>query len=258
MSTATHTEAQLQLATQAAEATLAVLPSSSPLRVGTPTSGAPASVPAGQAVSARFGGAASGEIAVLVGQDLADALQHSPLGELDLAKAVRPALEAAAGVFGPVVVDPGQVLDPAVALGSLSAKGELVVVPLLDGEEVRAALALALTPWPGTGGATSYGLQPIDKLAAANAVPGPAPVTGLDLLHDVEMEVSAELGRTRMSVRELLSLSPGAVVELDRAAGSPADLLVNGRLIARGEVVVIDENFGLRITEIVVPGAERI
>src|SRR4029453_18639592 len=81
--------------------------------------------------------------------------------------------------------------------------------------------------------------------------------TGLDMLHDVEMEVSAELGRTRMSGRELPSLTPGAIIERDRAAGSPADLLVNGRLIARGEVVVVDENFGIRITEIVTPGSER-
>ena len=84
---------------------------------------------------------------------------------------------------------------------------------------------------------------------------GAAPA-GLDLLRDVEMEVTAELGRTRMTVRELLSLAPGAVVELDRAAGSPADLLVNGTLIARGEVVVVDEDFGIRITEIVADGAE--
>jgi len=80
---------------------------------------------------------------------------------------------------------------------------------------------------------------------------------GLDLLHDVEMEVTAELGRTHMSVRELLSMIPGTVIELDRAAGAPADLLVNGRLIARGEVVVIDENFGIRITEIVAPTTDR-
>ena len=71
------------------------------------------------------------------------------------------------------------------------------------------------------------------------------------MLHGVDMEVTVELGRTRMTVRDLLALSPGAVLELDRAAGSPADLLVNGRLIARGEVVVVDEDFGLRITEIV-------
>jgi flagellar motor switch protein FliN/FliY len=73
----------------------------------------------------------------------------------------------------------------------------------------------------------------------------------MDLLHDVEMGVTAELGRTRMTVRDLLSLSPGAVVELDRAAGSPVDVLVNGTLIARGEVVVIDEEFGIRISEII-------
>ncbi len=73
----------------------------------------------------------------------------------------------------------------------------------------------------------------------------------LSLLHDVEMGVTAELGRKRMTVRDLLSLTPGAVIELDRAAGSPVDVLVNGTLIARGEVVVIDEEFGIRIAEIV-------
>ena len=65
------------------------------------------------------------------------------------------------------------------------------------------------------------------------------------------MEVTVEIGRTRMTVQELLSLHPGEVVELDRAASAPADLLVNGTLIARGEVVVVDEDFGLRISEIV-------
>ncbi len=73
----------------------------------------------------------------------------------------------------------------------------------------------------------------------------------MELLHGVAMEVTVELGRTRLSVRDLLALSPGDVLELDRAAGSPADLLVNGRLIARGEVVVVDEDFALRVTEIV-------
>ena len=76
-------------------------------------------------------------------------------------------------------------------------------------------------------------------------------VRGLEILHGVVMDVTVELGRARMSVRELLALAPGTVLELDRAAGSPADLLVNGRLIARGEVVVVDEDFGLRVTEIV-------
>lgn len=76
----------------------------------------------------------------------------------------------------------------------------------------------------------------------------------LELLSDVEMEVTVELGRTTMPIRDLLSLQPGMVVEIDRAAGAPIDVLVNGRRIASGEVVVIDEEFGVRITEIIAVG----
>ena len=72
----------------------------------------------------------------------------------------------------------------------------------------------------------------------------------MSLLGDVEMGVTAELGRTELTVRDVLGLTPGSIIELDRAAGSPVDVVVNGTLIARGEVVVIDEEFGIRITEI--------
>ena len=248
MTAPTITEPQLALARTAAEAALAVLPTSRALVVADPVLATADVLLEGQAVTARFSGAASGEVVVVVGQDLADALKESPLGELDLTAAVRPALEAAARAFGPVVLDPGVIMEPGVALSAIAAKDDAVAVPLVEGEEVHAVIALALSPWPG------------HEPAPANVARRPEPVAvrgGLDMLHDVEMEVSAELGRTRMSVRELLSLSPGAIVELDRAAGSPADLLVNGRLIARGEVVVVDENFGIRITEIVAPGSER-
>jgi flagellar motor switch protein FliN/FliY len=244
----TITAPQLALARTAAEAALAVLPTSRELVAGTPVGATSDTLTAGQAITARFTGAAVGEVVVVVGQDLADALKESPLGELDLTAAVRPALEAAARTFGPVVLDPGQLMEPAVALSAIAAKDDAVSVPLLDGGEVRAVIALALSPWPA---------DPAGGGVAKRSPSGAAVRGGLDMLHDVEMEVSAELGRTRMSVRELLSLSPGAIVELDRAAGSPADLLVNGRLIARGEVVVVDENFGIRITEIIAPGSER-
>lgn len=83
---------------------------------------------------------------------------------------------------------------------------------------------------------------------------GGVPASSLSVLHDVELVVTAELGRTTMQVRDLLGLAPGMVVEIDRAAGSPIDLLVNGRKIAAGEVVVIDEEFGIRITEIAPTG----
>jgi len=94
-----------------------------------------------------------------------------------------------------------------------------------------------------------------EELPVAKAIQSVAGSDRLDLLSNIEMDVTAELGRTRMTVRELLSLTPGTVVELDRMAGSPIDLYVNGTLIARGEVVVIDEEFGVRISEIVTPGA---
>lgn len=73
----------------------------------------------------------------------------------------------------------------------------------------------------------------------------------LQRLHDVPVELAVEIGRTRMTIGETLGLGPGSIVSLNRLAGEPVDLLVNGRPIARGEVVVVDEEFGLRITEIV-------
>ena len=82
--------------------------------------------------------------------------------------------------------------------------------------------------------------------------PGTAPgaPAGLDVLADVQMEVTVELGRVRMTVRELLSLQPGNVVELDRLAGSPVDVLVNGTTIGRGELVVVGDELGVRMTQI--------
>lgn len=76
---------------------------------------------------------------------------------------------------------------------------------------------------------------------------------GLELLMDIPLEVSVELGRVRMQVREVVDLGAGSIVEIDKAAGEPVDVLVNGRLVAKGEVVVIEDNFGVRITEILTP-----
>jgi flagellar motor switch protein FliN/FliY len=73
----------------------------------------------------------------------------------------------------------------------------------------------------------------------------------LERLYDVPVELAVEIGRTQMTIRETLALGPGSIVSLDRLAGEPVDLLVNGKPIARGEVVVIDEEFGLRVTEVV-------
>jgi flagellar motor switch protein FliN/FliY len=77
----------------------------------------------------------------------------------------------------------------------------------------------------------------------------------LDLLMNVSLAVSVELGRCRMSVREVLQLGTASIVSLDRAAGAPVDVLVNQKLVARGEIVAVDERFGVRITELIKDGA---
>jgi flagellar motor switch protein FliN/FliY len=79
----------------------------------------------------------------------------------------------------------------------------------------------------------------------------------LDLLMDVPLDISVELGRSRMSIQDLLALGPGSVIELDKIAGEALDILVNDRLVARGEAVVVNDKFGVRITDIV-SQSERI
>ncbi len=79
----------------------------------------------------------------------------------------------------------------------------------------------------------------------------------IDFLLDIPLEVTVELGRTRMLVQELLQLGQGSVIELEKLAGEPMEILVNNKLIARGEVVVVNEKFGVRLTDIISP-AERV
>ena len=78
--------------------------------------------------------------------------------------------------------------------------------------------------------------------------------TNIDLLMDVTLKVTVELGRTQMMLRQVLELQNGSVIELDRLAGDPVDIFVNERLIARGEVVVVDDKFGVKITELINAG----
>jgi len=93
------------------------------------------------------------------------------------------------------------------------------------------------------------------ELVAEKNLPG-AP-RDIDFLLDVPLEVTVELGRTRMLIKDLLQLGQGSVVELEKLAGEPMEVLVNNKLIARGEVVVVNEKFGVRLTDIISP-TERI
>jgi len=92
-----------------------------------------------------------------------------------------------------------------------------------------------------------------------NLVPDnvPAAANNLDLILDIPVQLNVELGRTKIAIRNLLQLAQGSVVELDGLAGEPMDVLVNGCLIAQGEVVVVNDKFGIRLTDIISP-AERL
>ncbi|MFZ5808648.1 MAG: flagellar motor switch protein FliN [Chloroflexota bacterium] len=83
-------------------------------------------------------------------------------------------------------------------------------------------------------------------------------IASLDMLMDVQLQLTVELGRTELTVRQVLDLQKGSVVELDRIAGDAVDVFVNDHLIARGEVVVVDDKFGVRITELVAPVREGV
>jgi flagellar motor switch protein FliN len=104
----------------------------------------------------------------------------------------------------------------------------------------------------------------LEQLSATTGAPAPVGAGGPDTVSDlrrlsaVPVDLSVEMGRTRMTVGETLELRQGSIITLNRMAGEPVDLLVNGTAIARGEVVVIDEQFGLRVTEVLgqSPGAE--
>lgn len=100
------------------------------------------------------------------------------------------------------------------------------------------------------------GISPV-KFPSFTSVPAYTGQGNIDLLMDVPMTLTVELGRAKMMIKDILSLGEGSIIELDKLAGEPVDLLINGKLIGKGEVVVIDENFGVRVTDIVSP-IERV
>jgi flagellar motor switch protein FliN len=231
-----------------------VLPSVEPLT-------AAGAQPGDEQVTASFAGAAvaeldgarPGRIAVLVGEELTTALASSPIEGLDLGAAAQPALDAVAAILGSAA-QAARTVDLDLVASDLGT--DFTVVPLIGSGIAAAVLIQDHLLEPVAGPVVEPVATPVTEAVETPASIAAQPVTplprrGIEMLHGVDMEVTVELGRTRMTVRDLLALTPGAVLELDRAAGSPADLLVNGRLIARGEVVVVDEDFGLRLTEIV-------
>lgn len=235
----------LTLHESAAERLAAQLPTPAALHVSGIVPSQAAAPYAPLAITATFVGAVTADFAlILVDRSFlaaaGGALQGAlPGGAVSAVDVLRPAMEQAAEVFDAGVLGELREED---AAGLLSDSETAVF-------ELRQSLA-------GDGGQTFGWLavrvrehgtvqdSPAARASQANTV------SRLGLISNVEMALTVEIGRTRMSVRDALALEPGKVIELDRSAGAPADVLLNGRLIAHGEVVVVDQDYAVRITRI--------
>ncbi|GAA3338361.1 hypothetical protein GCM10017714_09230 [Curtobacterium pusillum] len=223
------------LHTQAAEALVAQLPTAIPLAaVAQPGGATPVALEAaGDAVVASFvGGLSADLVLVLTDLEAVTAAGGTDHGIVDVTDVLRPSLEAAATVLGVGVLG--------------DARRESASALLADPD----AVVFELTAGGVPGGWFALRVRENGTVSASAAPATRAPAGNLGRINNVEMTLTVEIGRTRMSVRDVLGMEPGAVVELDRSAGAPADVLLNGRLIAHGEVVVVDQDYAVRITKI--------
>lgn len=209
---------------------------------------------ADQVLRMVFTGDEVGMLVLAVNDDVADRLQTN---QALLDRAFLAAVESIATATGLQlsgdVVRRNTIPLPATAAMILDAGSLTALAAIVIGAD-DAAVPGTGAPAPTASAAPAYEPVSVDEITG-NAMSSSA--AAMSVLHDVQLLVTAELGRTTMPVRDVLALAPGMVVEIDRIAGSPIDLLVNGRRIASGEVVVIDEEFGIRITEIIPAGDQR-
>ncbi|KVT38458.1 flagellar motor switch protein FliN [Burkholderia ubonensis] len=153
-------------------------------------------------------------------------------------------------------LDPQALADAALAKTAPAAAPAPAAAADADGEQGLDDWAAALAEQnqqpavePGATGAGVF--QPLSKAASTSTH------NDIDMILDIPVKMTVELGRTKIAIRNLLQLAQGSVVELDGLAGEPMDVLVNGCLIAQGEVVVVNDKFGIRLTDIITP-SERI
>ncbi|WP_144758740.1 flagellar motor switch protein FliN [Curtobacterium sp. 9128] len=222
------------LHTGAAEALARQLPTAAPLTAQALPGGATPAVleAAVDGVVVSFVGGLSADLAVvLTDLDAIAAAGGTDQGIVAVTDVLSPSLEAAGSVLGVGVL--GEARRESAA--SLFADPDTVVFALTAGGVPGGWFGIRIRENGTVGSAPSHGAIPAGNLGRIN---------------NVEMTLTVEIGRTRMSVRDVLGLEPGAVVELDRSAGAPADVLLNGRLIAHGEVVVVDQDYAVRITKI--------
>lgn len=203
---------------------------------------------------------------------LAEEISEDPIAEIDdqLVESLRPVFEALAQG---ICVGASNIRGEALVPINLAVRFQLVSFPSNIQKSIEIfRTQVGITGSEHTGTATwlcddetlhhMFGAKSADQAEAAfpQLVEGGQSQAGrstgddgLNLLMDIPLEVSVELGRVKMLVKDVIELGIGSIVEIDKAAGEPVDVMLNGRLVARGEVVVIEDNFGVRLTEILNP-----
>jgi len=221
------------LSTTAVDALIRVLPTEVTLSA-VDTDGSPElSARVGSAVVASFVGATSADFGIVLMDPTAfDAAAGAPSGIVASHDVLRPSLDSAAAVLGAGVLGESRVEDAS----SLFADAETRVFELTGGGDTIGWFAMRT--------------RKNGVVRGGNNATTPSAINNLGRINNVSMALTVEIGHTTMPVRDVLSLEPGAVIELDRAAGAPADVMLNGRLIAHGEIVVVDQDYAIRITQI--------
>lgn len=160
-------------------------------------------------------------------------------------------------VFPPNMQRPDDVVKCSLTIGIDDFNG--TGMWLMDDETIHAILGINMEEEVPSGPFQTIDTTVSGQAAPQSAASVPMPVSipgtdnSLEMLKDIPLDISVELGRVKMLVREVIELGTGSIVEIEKAAGEPVDVLVNGRLVAKGEVVVIEDNFGVRVTEILTP-----
>jgi flagellar motor switch protein FliN/FliY len=182
-----------------------------------------------------------------------EGLVQSEIMQLIPIEAVKDMLGMLTGEAAPAETEPAsttvppEIEDSFDQLDAILGSETIATAPKSGGEHSVAPPPANAQPAP-----PAYTVQPV-QFASLHEFPVGSMPQNIALIMDVPLDVSVELGKTRKTIKDVLELQQGSIIQLDKMAGEPVDLIVNGKLIARGEVVVIDENYGIRITAIISP-----
>lgn len=230
--TTTTAPTRSTLPQSAVDALILHMPGTASLRATVAEAPTPLPAAASTAILASYVGETSADLALVLLDTSFLAKASGSKSRVKPSDVIVPALQESASVLGVGVLSDAVEGDAS----ALFADSDSGIFELLSDDAVLGWYVIRLR---------SQGLPGAEPYSAPRSIEG-----RLNRLNEVEMTLTVEIGRTRMPIRNVLNLEIGAVVELDRAVGAPADILLNGRLIAHGEVVVVDQEFAVRVTRI--------